>query len=171
LLPGIPVLLWVTRDISTFRLFEVDHIPDSIEILQGISNGDNALRKNTDIRLDVLILQVERMLPNIDTNNRNMTLKRMGKSPFSKFKIRRETNSLKSGSWLGVVTISNFPVCSLYPHQPHPEPWTAAVLVFIAFLKASTEPKSRSRAAERRGADLSEPPPAEAGARFFQKRE
>ena len=43
---------------------------------------------------------------------------------------------LSKGSWFGVVTISIFPVRSLYPTQPHPEPWMEAVAAFTWAFKA-----------------------------------
>lgn len=57
-------------------------------------------------------------------------------------------NVQSSGSWFGVVTISSFLVLRLYPSQPHPEPWMAAVFSFIFFLNASRKeitPLSRRR--------------------------
>jgi len=124
------------------------------------------------------------MLPNINANNRDVGLKGSNEQPYSK---HGGSSSLRRGSWLGVVTISNFFKEGLYPYQtrecanyvysdqcevltsqPQPLPWTAAVFSFIAFLNASTEPKSLSMASFKAPVGWLVGP---VGARFFQKSE
>lgn len=79
------------------------------------------------------------MLPDINANDGYMcwspkmfVIYETSKEPYEN---KRDAQS--NGSWLAVVTTSSLFVVVLYPSQPHPEPWIAAVVVFRLVLKAT----------------------------------
>lgn len=69
------------------------------------------MNESTDVRFDVLVLEIERVLPDIYTDDRCVSC---GKDVQPRF-ITVILNLLRRGSWLAVVTISNFLVEELYP--------------------------------------------------------
>jgi hypothetical protein len=82
--------------------------------------------------------------------------------------VHDEGYALRRGSWLAVVTTSKVFLALLYPNHPHPDPWTAAVLVLTSFFRFSNDPKSFStwdlKVEKESNLVCSDPE----GARFFQ---
>jgi len=134
----------------------------------------------TYIDLYIEILQVKGMLPNINTDDGDVSEKRILVGCGDDLQFTR--------GWVEalMVTSGQFRHSSKTPghfgermdrkrtSQPHPEPWMPAVVVLNSFLRLSTVPQ-RSQMAVFRGPSLSAPPlPLRSvadGARFFQKRE
>ena len=126
----------------------------------------------THVGLDVLVLQVERVLPDIDADDgdeRQEGVLVRGRRELEA--LRRRVVSLfrslsrpyKNGEEEGRRT-----------SQPQPEPWMPAVVVLNSFLRLSRLPKAATMASLR-GPSLRSPPlplfSDEAGAKFFQKSE
>lgn len=127
-------------------------------------------KKGAHISLDVEVLKVERMLPDINTDNRDVGQKRI--------LVGRGGNLKSSGR--GVVSLRDgqFRVFSLQTclrtSQPQPEPWIAAVVVLNCFCMFSTEPNACTMACFKGPSRKAPPWPfcsAAEGARFFQKSE
>lgn len=79
------------------------------------------------------------MLPDINTDDGYM-----GYHSVSSYSLGGRIDALRRGSWLAVVTTSKVFLALLYPNHPHPDPWTAAVLVLTSFFRFSNDPKSFS---------------------------
>ena len=57
--------------VALLSLLEIHHVPNRIEILQSISQVAFVI-ESTHVGLDILVLEVERMLPDINTNDRQV---------------------------------------------------------------------------------------------------
>ena len=132
-------------------------------------------RRGTYVGLDVEILEVERVLPDVDADDGD---------------IRQERVLVGSGGDLedlqgGVVALSHTKTDNWYASmedrtgrvltsQPQPEPWMEAVVALNSAMNLSTEPQVLTMASLRGPSRRTPPlplPSDEAPARFFQKRE
>ena len=87
------------------------------------------------------------MLPDVDADDGHVRC-----SPqVSPAPARAPQHSQSSGSWFAVVTTSSLPVSGLYPTQPQPEPWIAAVAAFTFVLNSAILVSCMRRGARTRG--------------------
>lgn len=143
--------------------------------------------KKKSVKMQEATLQgIAYMLPNVDTNNRNVSWNTGEWETFNKPPLKGLT---KQGILVGCRHDYEFLGCRVislrkgnekwtsnrlrftHTNQPHPLPWIAPVLAIIAFLNSSTEPKSRTIAFSSCPPETTFPPCALEGARFFQNSE
>lgn len=125
----------------------------------------------THISLDIEVLEVEGMLPDVNADDRNMSEKRI---------LVGSSGDLETlGAWVQtlqsmlIVNIRSGGLCRL-TSQPQPLPWMPKVAVLNSFLRLSRLPNAAT-IASLSGPSLSAPPlpffSDDAGARFFQNNE
>ena len=126
----------------------------------------------THICLDVEILEVERVLPDVNANDRHKSQK------WVLIGRRRDFESFH----LGIEGLAMEVICQIFirngweklASHPQPEPWTAAAAVLNCLIKSSRLPKVERMASLSRPSFKTPPFPFPAelgGARIFQKRE
>jgi hypothetical protein len=76
----------------------------------------------TYVRLDVLVLEVERVLPDIDTDKGNEVKKRVLKGCINQSMRTGRSKGTRVRTWLALVAISSLPFFSFKPSQLHPDP-------------------------------------------------
>ena len=134
------------------------------------ARGQQEEDRGTHVGLDVEVLEVEGVLPDVDADEGDVAEERV---------LVRGGGELDALGG-GVVALQEGEYgdrsagARTRTSQPQPEPWMAAVVVLNSFLKLSKEPKL-STMAFLRGPSWRTPPvplpSAWLGARFFQKRE
>lgn len=104
--------LGTTRSLNEalLGLIEVDDMPNRFEVLNNARCHDRSenLQKDeiTHIRLDIFVLKVEGMLPDVNANDRGVCyIIHLFKQDN---RVTWTRNPLRRGSWLAVVTISSF---------------------------------------------------------------
>ena len=129
--------------------------------------------RKTYVSLDVEVLEVESVLPDVDADDGDVAQERVLVGGGGELEaLGRGVVALHAQH----VSIHLFMYIAEEGRtsQPQPEPWMAAVVVLNSFLKLSKEPNA-STIAFLRGPSRRTPPlplPSdEAPARFFQKRE
>jgi len=137
-----------------------------------INSGAHVRRRNrSHISLDVEVLKIERMLPDINADNRNVGQERILVGCGGNLKsFGRGVVSLCDGQ----LQMFNAYTYLLRTSQPQPEPWIAAVVALNCFCMFSTEPNACTMASFKGPSRKAPPWPfcaAAEGARFFQKSE